>query len=79
MNALSACPCYKSGNLARWELLNSDWRGKEEVDDARASQADADERYAHLKDERMPDGRMKRIYRDRETGEIIERVEEKAP
>ena len=44
--------------------------------DAQASQSDADERYAHLKDERMPDGRMKRIFRDRETGEIIERVED---
>ena len=25
-----------------------------------------------LKSERMPDGRMKRIFRDRETGQIIE-------
>ena len=43
---------------------------------AEVTESDTDERYAHLKDERMPDGRMKRIYRDRETGEIIERVEE---
>ena len=47
-----------------------------EAADAQAGPSDADERYAHLKDERMPDGRMKRIFRDRETGEIIERVED---
>ncbi len=70
--------CYKSAKSKKWESVElSDWRGKAEADDAQASQSEADERYAHLKDERMPDGRMKRIYRDRETGEIIERVEEK--
>ena len=70
--------CYKSAKTKQWESVElSDWRGKAEADETQASHADADERYAHLKDELMPDGRTKRIYRDRETGEIIERVEEK--
>ncbi len=69
--------CYKSAKTKQWEAVElADWRGEAETDDAQAAKSDADERYAHLKDERMPDGRMKRIFRDRETGEIIERVEE---
>ena len=69
--------CYKSAKTKQWEAVElEDWRGEAETDDAQAGKSDADERYAHLKDERMPDGRMKRIFRDRETGEIIERVED---
>ena len=69
--------CYKSAKSKQWEAVAlEDWRGKTETDDAQTGQSDVDERYAHLKDERMPDGRMKRIFRDRETGEIIERVED---
>lgn len=69
--------CYESAKSKQWEAVElTDWRGEVETDDVQAGKSDADERYAHLKDERMPDGRMKRIFRDRETGEIIERVEE---
>ena len=69
--------CYKSAKLKQWETVEiEDWRGTAEATDTQAGPSDADERYAHLKDERMPDGRMKRIFRDRETGEIIERVED---
>lgn len=72
--------CYKSAKSKQWEAVElADWRGEAETDDAQAGKPDADERYAHLKDERMPDGRMKRIFRDRETGEIIERVEDNNP
>ncbi len=72
--------CYKSAKTKQWEAVElADWRGEAETDDAQAEKSDADERYAHLKDERMPDGRMKRIFRDRETGEIIERVEDNNP
>ena len=69
--------CYKSAKSKQWEAVEiEDWRGTAEATDAQADPSGADERYAHLKDERMPDGRMKRIFRDRETGEIIERVED---
>ncbi len=72
--------CYKSAKTKQWEAVElADWRGEAETDDTQAGKSDADERYAHLKDERMPDGRMKRIFRDRETGEIIERVEDNNP
>ena len=69
--------CYKSAKSKQWETVElQDWRGTTETTDAQTAQSDADERYAPLKSERMPDGRMKRIFRDRETGEIIERVED---
>ena len=69
--------CYKSAKSKQWETVEiENWRGTVETIDAQASESDADDRYAHLKDERMPDGRMKRIFRDRQTGEIIERVED---
>lgn len=69
--------CYKSAKSKQWESVEiQDWRGSAQTADVQESASDADERYAHLKDERMPDGRMKRIFRDRETGEIIERVED---
>ena len=69
--------CYKSAKSKQWEAVKiQNWRGTTETADAQTTQSDADERYAHLKDERMPDGRMKRIFRDRETGQIIERVED---
>ena len=68
--------CYKSAKSKQWEAVEiQDWRGTAETTNTQI-QSDADERYAHLKDERMPDGRMKRIFRDRETGQIIERVED---
>ena len=69
--------CYKSAKSKLWEAVEiQDWRGTTETVDAQTAQSDADERYAPLKSERMPDGRMKRIFRDRETGEIIEKVED---
>ncbi len=69
--------CYKSAKSKQWEaVVLEDWRGEAEAVDTQADQSD--DRYAHLKDELMPDGRMKRIFRDRDTGEIIERVEEKS-
>ena len=72
--------CYKSAKTKQWEAVElTDWRGEAETDDVQSGKSDSDERYAHLKDERMPDGRMKRIFRDRETGEIIERVEDNNP
>ena len=69
--------CYKSATSKQWEAIEiQDWRGEALAADAQTSQSDADERYVPLKSERMPDGRMKRIFRDRETGQIIERVED---
>ena len=69
--------CYKSAKSKQWETVElEDWRGETDIEDIQADQKDADDKLAHLKDELLPDGRKKRIFRNRETGEIIERVEE---
>lgn len=69
--------CYKSAKSKQWETVEiDDWRGETDTEEIQEDQKDADEQLAHLKDELMPDGRKKRIFRNRETGEIIERVEE---
>ncbi len=67
--------CYKSAKSKQWEPVKiSDWRATTDTSDAQTTQPDADERYALLKNERMPDGRTKRIFRDTQTGDIVERV-----
>ena len=67
--------CYKSAKSKQWETVEIDeWRGKTDTEDILSEQQDTDGQLAHLKDELMPDGRKKRIFRNRETGEIIERI-----
>ena len=66
--------CYKSAKTKQWEPIEMEWRGGE-IDRETAS-TETDARYVTLKTERMPDGRLKRIVKDRETGEISERIEE---
>lgn len=66
--------CYKSAKTKQWEPIEMEWRGGE-VDRETAS-AETDAQFVTLKTERMPDGRLKRIVKDIETGEISERIEE---
>ena len=66
--------CYKSAKTKQWEPIEMEWRGGE-IDRETAS-TETDARYVTLKTERMPDGRLKRIVKDRETGEISERIDE---
>ena len=66
--------CYKSAKTKQWEPIEMEWRGGE-IDRETAS-AETDAQFVTLKTERMPDGRLKRIVKDRETGEISERIEE---
>ncbi len=66
--------CYKSAKTKQWEPIEMEWRGGE-VDRETAS-TETDAQFVTLKTERMPDGRLKRIVKDRETGEISERIEE---
>ncbi len=66
--------CYKSAKTKQWEPIEMEWRGGE-VDRETAS-TEPDAPFVTLKTERMPDGRLKRIVKDKETGEISERIEE---
>jgi predicted dehydrogenase len=67
--------CYRSMETKRWEAVAlDDWRGATEVE-AAGAHAEFDARHWLIKVERMPDGRRKLILKDKDTGEVTQRVE----
>ncbi len=67
---------YRSMETKRWEPVELDiWRGAEGGEE-KAEAARFDDRYDLIKRERMPDGRVKLILKDRSSGEVVQRVEE---
>ncbi len=68
--------CYRSAKSKRWESIEiSDWRGDEVTEECGGAGSGASEEVV-IKEERLPDGRLKRILRESSTGRIFERVEE---
>lgn len=68
--------CYRSAESKRWEPVElEDWRGDEIEDDKPVRAVDYDEQYLLIKSEKMPDGTTKLILRNKETGEIEQRIE----
>jgi predicted dehydrogenase len=66
---------YRSIESKRWEPVELDvWRGAEGGEDEAGATA-YDERHDLIKRERMPDGRVKLILKDRESGEVVQRIE----
>jgi predicted dehydrogenase len=65
--------CYRSAKSKRWELVELEWRG------GKANKIGINAREhagkVMIKEERMPDGRVKRILKDKKTGVITEAVE----
>jgi hypothetical protein len=49
-------------------------RGAEDTEQ-QVAQADDDEQFSLIKQERMPDGRTKLILRDKASGQIVQRIE----
>jgi predicted dehydrogenase len=67
--------CYRSMETKRWEAVAlDDWRGAKEAETAGAH-VEYDARHWLIKFERMLDGRRKLILKDKQTGEVIQRVE----
>ena len=66
--------CYLSAKTKKWEPIDLDWRG--ETVTAQEKTPDENLPYVTIKTERMPDGRFKRIVKDKKTGEITERIED---
>ena len=66
--------CYRSAAAKRWEPIElAAWKGSVLRDDRiLAPSAGEDSRYLLIKEERMPDGRIKRIQKDIATGEVIQ-------
>jgi predicted dehydrogenase len=67
--------CYKSAKTKQWEPVELEvWRGKEGVSKVAESTSFSDDKYILVKEEIMPDGRTKRILRDKDSGEISEQI-----
>jgi predicted dehydrogenase len=65
---------YRSMESKRWEpVVLEVWRGADVAAEAAPLQ-DYDSKFMLIKQERMPDGRIKRILRDKKTGEIVQRA-----
>jgi predicted dehydrogenase len=71
--------CYRSMASGRWEPVELDiWRGRTEAKEGGAvTRAGSNEALIPIKEERMPDGRIKRILKELATGRIVEKIEEK--
>jgi predicted dehydrogenase len=66
---------YRSMELKRWEPVVLDvWRGAEGGEE-KAARAAYDDRHDLIKRERMPDGRVKLILKDRQSGEVVQKIE----
>ena len=69
--------CYKSARTKQWEPVEmQDWRGRQHVDKIKAPVQEHDGQIL-IKSERMPEGTVKYILKDKKTGAITNVV--KAP
>jgi len=67
--------CYRSAKSKHWESIElKEWRGEVETADTGITATGVDEKYILIKKERMPDGRMKLILKEKESGKIIQKV-----
>jgi predicted dehydrogenase len=67
--------CYKSAKTKQWEKVDLfEWRGKKEVEEISGLKP-YDDAHFLIKKERMPEGKMKIILKNKKTGEIIQKIE----
>jgi hypothetical protein len=65
--------CYRSSKSKKWEPVRLEvWRGRDNVVPI-ADVKEYDRDYLFVKEETMPDGRIKLILKDKKTGKIIQR------
>ncbi|MGW8317537.1 MAG: Gfo/Idh/MocA family protein [Bacteroidales bacterium] len=66
--------CYKSAASKKWEPVElEEWRGSDIVD--RGPQLkEYDDRYYLIKEEKIPDGTVKLILKEKSTGKIIQKI-----
>lgn len=65
---------YRSIQTKRWEPIELPiWRGQESTDNVGATR-DFDGEHVLLKEERMPDGKIKMVLRNKTTGELSQRL-----
>jgi predicted dehydrogenase len=68
--------CYRSAKSRGWEPIElEEWRGKAEVEPVGVG-VEYDAQFLLIKEEKMPDGKVKLILKDKESGEIVQRIQE---
>ena len=68
--------CYRSVESKQWEPIEiTDWRGKDRVEKISAGRGEYQGKVL-VKRERMPDGKVKLILKDPETGEVSQEISE---
>ena len=68
--------CYRSAVSKKWEPVKLEtWRGQAAQDAETSRNPLADGDFILIKEERMPDGKIKRILKNKTTGEIVQRME----
>ncbi len=68
--------CYRSARSKQWEPIElEDWRGTDPSEDKRAAAQHEIDGHIVIKKERLPDGQVKLILKNKQTGELSERVE----
>jgi predicted dehydrogenase len=66
---------YRSVASRQWEpVVLEDWRGKSEADSRDSGLRDYDAAYWLIKEEKMPDGRIKRILKEKASGKVVQQV-----
>jgi len=66
--------CYRSAKSRKWEAVDLPlWRGSEEPVE-KIGPKEYDEQHWFIKEEKMPDGKRKVILKEKETGEMKQRV-----
>ncbi len=65
--------CYKSAKSKKWEPVELEvWRGSDEVKKG-PTMKEYDDTYFLIKEEKLPDGSVKLILKDKKSGEIIQK------
>ena len=68
--------CYRSAKEKAWVPITLDvWRGKDKVEMIHEEKRVISDKYELVKEERMPNGDLKLILRDKSSGAIIEQIE----
>jgi hypothetical protein len=66
---------YKAAGSKKWEPIEvTDWRGGP-VNQENAGLKEYDERHFFIKEEKMPDGKLKVILKDKQTGKISQVIQ----
>jgi hypothetical protein len=67
--------CYRSAKTKRWEPVKLErWLDAAKKEKAGVAKRAAQTKYALIKEERMPNGKIKQILRDPKTGKIIQKI-----